>query len=314
MACFRELGPDWLMQTLCEDPRHRAPRLDNGFFPHAMGTPNAAGEQVDLLNAMDDEPQAASHEATDDEEGNNDDDDDEVNIIQSIRAIIKPQNQIRYDDEPGQIQSGSKHATYPESRQTCDSEINHSLPNTWGSVAVQEQGLDFIRNLICGPESTEMIDFLFHELGQEKFFDMLTNFLRPRSWVTLEDRNPSGLDGQHLPPHPEIVVAVCFILIHLAAGLSRHRQLLFAHANLMKLLVPLFTHASIGVRVNCAWIVINLTSPEEQGDKLQCKGRAQELSRLGVVEQLHRLEGDNDLDVRERARQALQQIDELLQR
>ena len=274
--------------------------------PIAMGTPNAAGEQVDLLNAMDDESQGSMYNQVEDE-------DDEVNMIDSIGALSKPEPRHRHTRSASQTFS---RRTVPDRQLKAaayGNEAELAAQARRDDLAVQEQGLDFIRNLICGPGASEMIDCLLNEMGQDKFFDILANLLRPKALdVFGRDRRASGAGVKHVQPQTEIIVAVCFIIVHLAAGLPRHRQLLISQLELLKLVVPLFTHAHSEIRVCCVWMVINLTWTDDQSDKLQSKSRAFELSRLGILEQLRKLEGDTELDVRERTKAAISQMNELL--
>ena len=317
-SCFEELGPDWLLTVLCKHVTGRSTHLgrsngDDGVATISMGTPNAAGEQVDLLNAVDDEPQAAAQELLDADDEDDNDEDDEVNMIDSIGALSKHPGHA-HGCGPTQFHYSSV-GDRPRSGDTSEPELETVIPVGRDDVAVQEQGLDFVRNLICGPDSAEMIDFLLRELGRNNLFDMLASLLRPRPVDVLgRDRRLSAAGTKHVPPPTEIVVAVCYILAHLAAGLPRHRQLLLSQTDLLKALIPYFTHSNTEVRVCCAWIVINLTSMEDQADKTQSRNRALELSKLGILEQLRKLETDADLNVRERTKQAVQQMGELLQR
>ena len=309
MACLQELGIAWLMQVLCYQVADRTSLAgyeygEDNHGPVTLEIPNAAGEQVDLLNAIDDELRASASDGVVDEE--EDDDEDEVNMIDSVSTSSKAQR-----PDPGQ--SGLHPDSLPRKPNAPDAE-DFAAPGK-DAVAIQEQVLDFIRNLICGPESAEMIDFVLHEIGQERFFDMLFKLLRPTAAITTtRDRRMSGPGLKPTLPQPEIVTAVSFILIHIAAGLPRHRQLLLAQSHLMRVFVSLFAHPTTDVRISCAWVVINLTWTDDPADRAQSRSRAQELSNLGVLERLRRLEGDVDLDVRERTKQALQQIGDLLQR
>jgi len=309
MECLRELGPGWLKQIICIDTDdltsldYRAATDDPGY-PITLGTPNAAGEQVDLLNAMDDGPPVSIHA----EEGE-DEDEDEVNMIDSIGALSKPSTRQRNGrpyfqpdckrglSEPGESDDGLLVAA--QTRQD--------------DLAVQEQALNFVRNLICGPDAADMIDHLFEELGQDQFFDVLSNLLRARVLDAFNrDRRSSGAGVRHVPPPTEIVIAVCFIIVHLAGGLPRHRQLLISQSELLKLLIPLFSHPHSEIRVCCVWTVINLTWTDDQSDKLHCRARATELRKLGVLGKLEELESDIELDVRERTKTAMIQMVELL--
>ena len=314
MSCLEELGPGWLKQIICNDAEdlnylpglRSSDRETNGGIPITMGTPNAAGEQVDLLNAVEEESSGSSQGA--------DDDDDEVNMIDSIGTLSKADHDHQKRDSP--INFGGKRPGNTNRHKHLhlhQSDYEAAAQARADDILVQEQGLDFIRNLICGVGSPEMIEYIFRELGQDKLFDILASKLRPKVIDAFNrDRRAAGSGVKHVPPQPEIVSSVCYILVHLAASQPRHRQLLISQSDLLKLVVPLFSHSSMEIRQCCAWIIINLTHMDDQSDRLHCKTRAHELRKLGVYEKLEELESDPETDLRERAKQAIHQMQELL--
>ncbi|KAL9596871.1 MAG: hypothetical protein Q9219_005497 [cf. Caloplaca sp. 3 TL-2023] len=296
--CLGELGPGWLKQIVCDDSTDpalafgiRSDKEANTGTPLAMGTPNAAGEQVDLLNATDG-LSGGGHVA-------NDHDKDDIRMTDRIGALSRANPELQQHDQrphSGRASRGRNGANAVSQLQTDD-------------FAVQKEGLDFIRNLICGDDSLEMIDYLFEELGQDKMFEILISKLRPRL-VNAFNRDRQSFENsvRQTQPQTDIVVSVCYIVVHLAAGLPRHRQLLISQPELLKLILPLFAHPHHEVRSCCAWIVINLTWMDDQSDHPSCKERAQELMHLGWYEKLQKLESDPELDVRERTKTALHQI------
>ena len=281
--CLDELGPGWLKQLICngtEDLREQIPPSTS----LGMQTPNAAGIQVDLLNAVD------SSTPTQDEDSEGD-----------VRMS---------DTEP---------ATRPKPTSRLSGSLN--LTSNADDLAIQREGLEFIRNLICGDQAPDMIDYLFRELGQDKFFELLASKLRSRAHQTAYNRRTTfksssssnnNNSNRHLSIQTEIVTSVTYILVHIAAGEPRHRQQLISQTELLKLVVPLFAHPSHHVRVCCAWLVINLTYVDNQDDQNNCKARARELGKLGVMEKLKILEGDVDLDCRERAKVGVHQMGMLM--
>ena len=90
MKCLEDLGPGWLKQIISSDCEPPAPsvilkreRDNSSGVPIGMSTPNAAGEQVNLLNVIDDR-QNGSEEDDDDAD---DEDMEEVTMIDSIGAL-----------------------------------------------------------------------------------------------------------------------------------------------------------------------------------------------------------------------------------
>ncbi len=158
-----------------------------------------------------------------------------------------------------------------------------------------------------------MIEHIFRELGQDKLFELLAAKLRPRVFNAFNRERRSSENGvRHVQPQTDIIVSVCYIVVHIAAGSTRQRQLLISQTELLKLIVPLFSHPSKDVRACCLWMIINLTWVDDASDNMNCKARARELMKLGVLDKLEHMEHDADLDCRERARTAQNQMSTLL--
>lgn len=172
------------------------------------------------------------------------------------------------------------------------------------SIAMQEQGLDFIRNFTCNKDRTQMIDLLFDSMGKDRLFEMLEEKLRPR---TVKKRTGGGTILE-LPPG-EVVNSIVFILVHVAAGAPSHRQILIQRTELLRLLSSLWNHRLPNVRIGLAWAVINLTWIEESEDVEEGRSRTRELIRLGFDKSLERMLQDSEQDVRERVKTARYQME-----
>lgn len=313
IACLAELGPAWLNQIISNDADDlvfasgtRGDREMGSGTPIAMGTPNAAGEQVDLLNAVEENSRGSNQ--TYDEDGEED-----SKMADSHGHSNKLESEIKQGSRFSRRSNGR--ATNLETSRLSGGKDAESLgsQSRADDLAVQKEGLELVRNLICGPGAPEMIDYMFRELGQDKLFEMLAGKLRPRVINAFNrDRRSSEGGMRFIQPQPEIITAVCYIIIHIAASHPSHRQLLISQSELFKLLVPLFTHSQREVRACCAWIVINLTWVDDQVDHPNCKIRARELFKLGVYERLEGLATDPELDVRERTKTAMYQMKDLL--
>lgn len=186
-------------------------------------------------------------------------------------------------------------------------------------LAIQEQGLGFIRNLIGGAHSssntdspndtTDMIDFLFNTLGQDRLFEILASKLRVKVLHPFSQRGGASPEARILPPQTKIIESVIYILVHIAASIPRHRQLVVSQTELLKQLAKLFNNQDREVRVALCHLINNLTWQDNASDGPGCSQRAQELKNLGFLSKLEALkEGDEELDVRERAKSALWQM------
>ena len=295
MTCLEELGPGWLKQIISNDTDDfvfpsgfRGDREGGSRTPITMGTPNAAGEQVDLLNAVEDSSRESSQAL--------DDSGEDLDMVDSIGALSRP-----HPDNKSTPLLGHQY----------DSRANEV--ETVRSHDIEREGLDLLRNILAGSGATEMIDHIFRELGQDKLLELLANKLRPKVLNAFNRDKISPENGvRHVQPPTKIIISVLYIIVHIAAGLPRHRQILVSNSELLKLVVPLFGHPDPEVRCPCVWIVINASFLDNSADLPNCRSRARELVKLGFYEQLETIEADPSLDVRERTKTALTQMAQLL--
>jgi armadillo repeat-containing protein 8 len=284
--CLEELGQGWLVQLICDDTEDEALLSSRGKGERSQSPNDEMDEDVEM-------------------------DQFEDQVDSAFGISFGRSNNSRPSS------SRSKSVQQAELRLAAlrDAETNPARKARKDDIAVQEQGLDFIRNLIGGAgnggtsDTTEMIDFLFNALGQDRVFEILASKLRPRIVNSYSSRrNSSAPEARIVPPQSEIIIAVGYILVHMAASIPRHRQIVIAQTELLKLLVPQFNHPSIEVRLALCWLVTNLTWMDDQGDGEACAARADALKKLGFLTKLEMLEQDPELNVRERAKSALWQM------
>ncbi|KAI7976083.1 hypothetical protein EIK77_008101 [Talaromyces pinophilus] len=265
------LGAPWLAEIMSMDPTSKRSLVAD--FKMGMGTSNSAGEKVDLLNPMEDASRAEESR------------DNTLAGDSGFDALLADPNRRK--------------------KLAMSGEIDQSRQARQDDIAVQEQALDLVRNIMCGNGAAEIVDFFLAEIGHQEFLSILAEKMRPRP-------NPTRRDTAANPPPPpmpaEILVAVTYVLVNLAAGPPKQRDLLFTHRELLKNLMWLFEHPNRVVRVNCVWVVINLTYEDDQSDRQASYERAVKLKSLGVIDRLRSVEEDSDLDVRERTKTALHQI------
>ena len=286
--CLEELGQGWLVQLICDDTEDEA--LLSSSRGKAEGGPTSG-----LHDEMDEDV---------------DMDQFEDHVESAFAGSFGRSSNSR----PSSSRSKSIQQAELRLAELKDAETNPARKARKDDIAVQEQGLDFIRNLIGGAghgstsETTEMIDFLFSALGQDRLFEILASKLRPKVVNPFNRRNPSSPNSQIIPPQSEIITAVGYILVHMAASIPRHRQLVIAQTDLLKLLVPQFNNPTIEVRHALCWLVTNLTWVDHTNDTQACVQRANELKKLGFLAKLEMLEQDPELNVRERAKSAVWQM------
>ena len=277
--CLEELEPGWLVQLISDDTSDE-------------DTPQArTRSERRATDADDDEDMDAETVYEDDTAG----------------AWAWPASRLLPTTLSPRLQQASAKLTTLR-----DAEFNPARKARTDSLAIQEQGLGFIRNLIMLPvasSQTDMVDYLFLELGQDRLFGILADKLKVRVVGAYGRRSSRGRDTLVLYPQPRLVENLTYILVHMAAGVPRHRQLVVAQTELLKLLGGHFSSKDAGVRKALCQLFMNLSCLDSEGDRQPWSQRALELERLGFLAKLEGLErGDADLDVRQRAKAAVAQM------
>ncbi|KAH0541875.1 hypothetical protein FGG08_003680 [Glutinoglossum americanum] len=313
VSCLEELGPGWLVQLICDDTEDTA-LCASDESEEGEGAVEVSTDMGDSYMSVDPEvPQELFGADDESEQGG-------FSMTDSVPEIIRSHVDCELDEKDAEFKRPRRsHKAVPPTLNARlaalkDAETNPMRKARRDDVAVQEQGLDFIRNLICGQGSTEMIDILFSGLGEDRVFDILASKLRPKvvNAYGRGKRNSPAAEPRVIHPQGEIVVAVCFIIVHIAASKPQHRQLLISQTELLKLLASLSEHLNKNVRAAVAWSVINLTWVDDEADQMSCRKRAIELRKLGFLARLEKMEQDPELDVRERCKTALYQMKTIL--
>jgi hypothetical protein len=297
VQCLDELGVGWLVQVLNGEPNKPT-----------MGTPNAAGEQVDILNAID-EPHMDV-----DEEVSGEEDDEEDTMAESIPSIGRMQR------------PGSRYTSATNIRdrlqQIKSDEHDAQLNGERDDIRLQEQALDFIRNFILEESSSgEMIDYLLKSFGHSRFFDLIDTKLRPKSssssqsqagqsahnyWSNTAPRTSFSPSTSQTTwenyPAVEIMHAAIYVLLHLANGRPAQRSLMISQTSLMQHLLTMLSHTTARIRSATAYCLYNLLWLDDSSDEAATRERAHQLRNFGFEDATRVLLTDQDLDVQERAK------------
>ncbi|KAM5441090.1 hypothetical protein MferCBS31731_003878 [Microsporum ferrugineum] len=304
---LEDLGIEWIKQVLSHDPNdplNNRRRQDDSMsgLPSAlieMGTSNSFGEQVDILNPM---------LMTSGQESESAMLDFDTRMTDSSLSSKSPMDALSAE-------------SVRKRRLALNGDLDQTKKLRQDDTFAQEELFDLLRNIMCGPGAPDMIDYLLQKFGQSDFLDILANKLRPRPlpatspsspMSAFKDRSQNSQQQKTILHPTEIIRAVTYVLIHIAAGFSRHRHLLVFHQDLLKLTMALLTHSNWQIRANCVWIVINLTLDDDKTDRPSRVERAMRLKSLGVMERLRSLEIDSESDVRERTKTALDWMKALL--
>lgn len=199
---------------------------------------------------------------------------------------------------------------------------DHKVSLLSTELNVQRQGLDFVRNIMMGPQSVEMIDFVLHQIGNQELFDLISQKMKAHagtsmstptfpnipSWGTATPATSGTAtpSKQTQPPSllyvsNKILHAAIMILTHIAAGNPRQRQLLISQSEaILAPLLHLLDDEVTETRVAALWCINNLTWREDNRDEEGARLRAVELRRHGFVQKLDEMVNDTSVDVRER--------------
>ncbi|KAL2255663.1 hypothetical protein VTK26DRAFT_2926 [Humicola hyalothermophila] len=312
--CLEELEPGWLVQLISDDTS------EEEALEHARSRSARRATDADDDEDMDTD---AAYE------------DDGSNTFSWAWPALGRVANLAAGSSPRLQQASQKLAALR------DAELNPARRARNDNLAIQEQGLGFIRNLIMlttPSDQTDMVDYLFSELGQDRLFSILADKLKVRVVGALGRRHTNSRRGRAdnnsnnnstttttattttsiptnprdavvLYPQARIIENLTYILVHIAASVPRHRQLVVAQTELLKLLGGHFGSRDVGVRRALCQLFMNLLCLDSDGDRLPCEQRASELERLGFLAKLEGLEReDADLDVRERAKAAVGQL------
>ena len=294
--CLEKLGTEWLKQVLGGDDHIQ--QQANGHRARStpfLSAPNAAHEQVDILNTI--IPMSPLPL---------------FNVSSDGEDVHMPDSSSPSSPLPSLSQQPSISQTTSWAQLSRPSESSSTMNVSIMDIDIQRQSLDFIRNTICAEGASEMVDHLLQIVGQQKAFEDLTEKIRfystssnhkpPSPHIAI----PTATHAQHIL---EVLIATLYILIHIAASNPRHKLMLIQRPALLRAITPLFDHTSREVRLPCCWIAINLTTLENGADVAGAKIRAREIVNVGWFEKLRAMEqGDAELDVRERAKTAVQQV------
>lgn len=211
---------------------------------------------------------------------------------------------------------------------------DHRMSLLSTELSIQQHGLDFIRNIVMGPNNHDMIDLVLHQIGNQELFDLLSQKLKAHASTSIP-----GPDYPHIPSwgtatptssgtttpakktqpadlhfvSNRVLHAALTVLMHIASGNSRQRQLLISQSE--TILAPLMHLLDDEVpenRLAAVWCINNLTWREDNCDVEGTRSRAMDLRRYGFLQKLDEMVNDPSVDVRERVSTGRQQMADAL--
>lgn len=171
---------------------------------------------------------------------------------------------------------------------------------------VQEQAMGIIRNICCSGDMVTILAML-DGIGIDNFVQLLDDK------VTVSLQN--ALFSPDQPHHNQIIVQVVYIISNIVMHTDKLRDMILQREDILKKLLPLFKSEVTDIRNGCAWVIINLTWVDETNNRANKEAgqlRARKLIKLGFKDRLNENRHDPSLDVRERIKTALFQLENLV--
>lgn len=225
-----------------------------------------------------------------------------LNTFRSLASSQVAQDVVMSDDSDG---SEGDEEKQEEGEYTSPGfSTKHTVED---DTEIQAQLLDLLRNLFCGENASDLVKYVFDEMGQDDFFQILADRLKARTAL-----GPTRKDDYTVAAPSVIVIRVLYILVHIAACEPRWRNALASNHSLTKQVLAFFSHSDREIRATCCWIATSLTYEDDSSSRMLCRQRALELHKVGFMPQLKKLENDADLNVRERAHAAVHLITKLI--
>ncbi|KAK3387666.1 armadillo-type protein [Podospora didyma] len=300
---LEELESGWLIQLICDDTEDEA--LHARMMQEQRDFPDADNDEDMDTEVLTSSAAAGSASSSPYE------DNSKPWLWPAIhRDTGYSRSSRRFASSPRMQKVEAKLATLREQ------EVNPTRKARNDDLAIQEQAINFIRNLTGPPteDVTDMVDYVFSELGEGRLFDILASKLRVRVLHPFARRSSArgGLNSESrvLYPQANIITAVVYLLVHIVASVPRHRQLVIAQTELIKQLGHHLSNKDIGVRRALCQFFINIVWKQDDATDLQAAyQRAQELKKLGFLAKLEGMEqADCDLEVRQKAKEAAEHI------
>lgn len=310
ISILRSLGPSWLVDAITG--QYFDSSAQNGGVSVALNSANAAGEQVNILNDSSMEIDRSSFNET--SETNEDDNEDGELLYDEASHTHYHSSSIRSTLRPSRIDSSGPR--YLIDHNLSSEPTDPAVLAQQDDLAIQTQALDFIRNVLTGDQCAEMVEHVFTHIGQQRMLDLLTTKLSPISaWPHRHHLRPStaskSSSSRPLYSPTELISAAVHVVVHIANGSVAQKAALIAHRSVLQALQPHFQHPNNRIRVMCVWCVNALTFLEDERDRNEARKRAHELRGLGLEGATRALISDPDLDVRERVKTAVRQMDAL---
>ncbi|KAG0166739.1 hypothetical protein DFQ28_008636 [Apophysomyces sp. BC1034] len=167
------------------------------------------------------------------------------------------------------------------------------------TLAVQEQALEMLRNLVCGQE--EVIEEVLEGFGKDKLLDILECKLKF-----------SHEDGQRLLDEaidPAVILEpALYIVVNMSSSGERPKAELMSRPEIVNSVIQHLSSTYAPIRVAACWCIINWTWANSENDEEALANRIRHLRGIGVEDKLHLMEKDSSRDVRDRVRTALDQF------
>ena len=147
-------------------------------------------------------------------------------------------------------------------------------------IRIQEQALNLLRNLACKNEAD--IELCFNGFGPENLVRLVEKKL--------------------VSQNEDIVLQSLYVVVNISTGSEGHKVCMMSSAAILKAVLENMAHDKPSIRIATLWIIVNLTWVDDNAAEV----RVQKLRDLGFEEKLAGMATDVDIEIRDRAKTALQ--------
>lgn len=178
---------------------------------------------------------------------------------------------------------------------------------------VQIQAFNLLQNLCLPSETGSMMRYLDSKVGAQRLLSVIRKTFQQANATC--NGNGSRKAGDVYPAaqttSSKLIVAAMGLLQAIAASSDQYKTLIVEQKDLLEAFMRLISHQDPTVRQVSVWVVTNLTLSDVQ-DATNAKHRAFELRVIGIEGKIRELADDENVDIRERTKSAIDQIDKLL--
>lgn len=158
-----------------------------------------------------------------------------------------------------------KHAIYEVEAEPRLQLLNEIVPSYLMKLCndeepqIQEQALGIIRNIACSGDLVAIVTML-ERIRVDNFIQLLNEKLKDAHSAL------AARDNQNLDHYNQVLIQIVYIICNMSMHTTVLRNLFLQHEEVLRQLLPLFSHPLDEIRSACTWVVINLVWQDASDD------------------------------------------------